>query len=448
MARTESNAAVSCHEEPWTRFAAWAVDELGCVLAYDGSVYRLQIDTFDAPSEGSQRSGGKSDQEATPSTIRRRWSLRRSGRKAQANVEAEAAGPLLTATTQLELLTGIVAKLLERPMPPSVRPVRQPHAVHELTDRFFEAYQLDGGKAHMAGCHLEEVPFVRRTRIDSVADSDTDQVAVWHSYFDEQGKPVADQLVEELGLNQVESARDSAPRVTPRLVERLSLSTTTQDKSVADKENANELQTIVWARRATGRIRFEFGDESVDAPFDGWVKTLSAPAIICPRTGRETFSLTTVEGGDIVAAEEVVLCEVTDHRHIASDLDRCAETNKLVEPELLEPCPITGDWVLSTEFVPCPRCQQSVPKGKATATGCKGCDGAKRVGTNHPVLQAIQAKHPAFAKQGWQLAETQRAVILVRDGWLRRRVATFDKATLELLHEAEASRFSATWRPV
>lgn len=473
VAPSETTAAVQSFHEPWTRFAAWAADELGCALAFDGTLYRLEHDTFDDASEGSQ-----ADSNPTASTIRRRWSLRRSKHKERIATEAKSTEPLLTATTQTELLNELLQKLRAGETPPSLRPQYEPHAVHELTDRLFDAYQLDAGKALVAGCHLEEVPFIRRTSIKPLdanvasrasgeartkeakhesTDGATDEhTVVSHRYYDADGASVPAELVKQLGLNETKSASEPIPRLTAPVLDRIA--SLTESTSESNQSNAPQLFVIVWARRASGRLRFEFGSESVEAPFEGWAKLLKAPPVVCPRTGRETFSLTTLDTGEIVAAEEVIKCEVTSHRHVADDLARCTVTGKLVEPDLLKPCPQTGELVLGSEFGTCPRCRLSIPQTLTTPMGCQICDSAKRVEPNHPTLMAIQAKNADSVKLGepqlegaklrWQLAETDETIVLVNDGWFRRRVATFEKATLELKHQAEASRFSNSWRPV
>ncbi len=462
MVPTETIAAIPAFQEPWTRFAAWAVDELCCALAFDGTTYRLEQDTFDANRDANQ-----ADSNPSASKIRRRWSLRRSAKTESVETDAEATGPLLTATTQTELLKGLIAKLEEKPTPANLCPQYEPEAVHELTDRLFDAYELDGGKALVAGCHLEEIPFIRFTQIGSVNGSATEQEntsvgktddgsIVLHRYFDIEGEAVSAKLVKELGLNETKQAKEPLPRLSVHALDQI---TTFKKLMVEDVGlESSHLLAIVWARRASGRLRFEFGDQSVEAPFEGWAKTLTAPPVVCPRTGRETFSLTSLDNHEIVASEEVVRCEVTGHRHVAADLERCSVTGKQVEPDLLKPCPLSGDLVLTTEFGTCPRCRLSIPQKFIDQTGCQICHGAKRIEANHPSWSAIQAKYAESARISgrnfarpqlrWQMAETDDTIVLVHDGWFRRRVATFDKSTLELKHQAEASRFSNTWCPV
>ena len=38
---------------------------------------------------------------------------------------------------------------------------RQPLSVHELAEHLFAQYKVDGGHMHLAGCSLEDRPFLR-----------------------------------------------------------------------------------------------------------------------------------------------------------------------------------------------------------------------------------------------------------------------------------------------
>ena len=47
----------------------------------------------------------------------------------------------------------------------------------------------------------------------------------------------------------------------------------------------------IWCKYVEGKLRFTIGAASIDLPFSGWTRTLSAPPFVCPHTGAATFRL-------------------------------------------------------------------------------------------------------------------------------------------------------------
>lgn len=419
-------APIAVGIESWTALAAWAADELGVRLVFDGDVYRIEEVADDQPTDPS----------ASESTIRRGWFRRRSPTTSPADQDDAAPEPFIAATPA-DVVAALIARLGDRDEPTHARPVTQPDAVHELSARLFDAYTLDGGQAHLAGCHFEAVPLVRYTRVEDDDDSPT----VTHRFFDELGEVIDWPQVELLGIDHVAPLNESAPRLEEGRLARMLGSA----RHAAGGEEPT-LVTIVWAKRAWGRLRFEFGDESVDAVFDGWARTLTAPPVVCPQTGVETFHLTTIEDGTLAAAEQVARCAVTGHRHLVRDLVRCAATGKLAEADFFDACAATGDRVLTTKLVRCDRCGLKVSPSVINPGDCDACHVMKRVSPDNRELKLALMKRPVFSSGKWMVAETPTAYILESTGWLRRRVLTLDRKTYAVLHAAEAARFSSTWR--
>lgn len=415
-------------EESWTALAAWAADELGVRVAFDGKCYRLEPS---APPEDAI------DGPAAPAA-KQSWFRRR-----RRDDAPEAADPVDEPTFESEHPADVVVELVERlqKQAPVVhaRPVDQPTAVHDLSSRLFRAYTLDNGQAHLAGCHFEDVPLVRHTVIEDRGDNPP---LVRHRYFNELGDPLAWESAVALGID----------RVAPFIEQTPVLDDGRRDRMVQSVRRADDhpaaLLTIVWAKRAWGRLRFEFGDRSIDTPFDGWARTLEAPPVVCPQTGRNTFHLATLEDGEIAAAEEIAECAVSGHRHLVRDLVRCSESGQLAERELTGVCAASGEPVLSDSLLVCPRCGLKVSPSARRSADCDACRRTKSVAPDDKRLSRILAEHPNLANKKWALAETPTAFVLEHAGWLRRRVVTVDRETLALLHAAEASRMSSTWRPL
>jgi hypothetical protein len=415
---------LSVGSESWTALAAWAADELGVRVAFDGKLYRIEEDTHPETPGAS----------ASESATRRSWFRRRAAKAG----ESEGPEPF-EAETPAELLHELLARLHGRPEATHARPVSQPTAVHDLSAKLFAAYTLDGGQAHLAGCHFDDVPLVRLTWVHE--DEDGPQ-SIEHRYYDELGKPLDWSLAESLGVDRVAPLMGQAPRLDEGRLTRM-LESARRSVNVAPA-----LETIVWAKRARGRLRFEFGDKSVDAPFEGWARLLKAPPVVCPLTGAETFHLATIEDGDIAAAEQIGVCVVTKHRRLLRDLVKCSATGDLAESEHFGKCAASGKPVLKTRLVKCDRCGLPVAPTAKQKNDCDACRRFKRVGADDTRLQAIFAKHPNLAKRKWALAETPIAYVMESSGWLRRRVVSLDKESLAVVHAAEATRWSLVWRAV
>lgn len=414
--------------ESWTALAAWAADELGVRLEFDGTVYRIEDAGPAEPSDAS----------ASESTIRRGWFRRRP--KPETEDAAEPEPEPFTADAPADVVEELVRRLNDAGEPIHARPIEQPTAVHELSARLFDAYKLDAGQAHLAGCHFEDVPLVRLTWL---ADSEEATPRIEHRFFDELGVPLAWTEAVALGVDRIAPMADPIPRVEAGRLERMLTSAT---KSAASDPPA--LATLVWAKRAWGRLRFEFGDESLDTEFEGWARTLEAPPAVCPATGTETFHLAATDDGRIAAAESITPSVVTGRRALASELVACSATGLLAEAEHFAPCAATAEPVLLTELASCNRCGLSVGTREKHAGDCNACRAAEPVALDEATWGKAVAAHPKLAARKWQATQTADAYVLESSGWFRRNVVTLDRQSLAVLHAAEASRFSSTWRPV
>ena len=93
-----------------------------------------------------------------------------------------------------------------------VAPADQPTSVHQIAERLFPAYTVDGGSVHLAGCTLEDRLFVR-------LDFHHGREPV-RMYLDAAGREVGDELVEALGMSDV-SELEKPPQPCEPEIERL-----------------------------------------------------------------------------------------------------------------------------------------------------------------------------------------------------------------------------------
>ena len=415
--------------EAWTSFAAWAADELQLRLECDGTTFRAVANEFEPAPESGTKAARKS------------WLLRR------VKTEEVVAEPPIEEDSEAGLLAALIDRLRNRDKIAHLKPIEQPTAVHEITQKLFDAYQLDGGQVHIAGCHLEDVPFVRFTAIDSAGD---EKAGVVHALFDEQGQRVDQQLVAALGLDQVEPYGQHAPRLAEDLLAELVDCSKRALGTYDEKLFANEksVATLVWAKRVTGSLSFDFGEASVTAPFEGWARTLEPPAVVCPQTGNETFHLATIEGGEIAATHEIAVSAVTGLKRLRRDLLRCSASQKLGEEEWFVKSDVSDQHVLNDRVKTCDCCGMQAGIHEISKQGCQGCDQLVPLIAGDSRSERISAKYPRVASGKWKLSEAARSYVLIREGWLNQELLVIDKESLELISSAKRSRFSSTWRPV
>lgn len=426
----QSPPAAPHTSEPWTAFAAWAADELGMQLACVGDVYRAEAELYEIDPEQVKKNARKS------------WLLRRVKKAGGAENEPSP----IEADSPSGLVTALCERLLEREHPAHLKPVQQPEAVHEITAGLFDAYTLDGGKAHVAGCLLEDAPFVR---LSVVQEQESASPRVVHAFWDTRGVAVDPSTVDALGLDRAVPYGEHPPKLAgDAYVSLLALARSSVVDAFGVSGDTPCGVAVVWAKRATGRLSFEFGEETVEAVFNDWARLLAPPPVRCPVTGRETFHLCTVEGGAIVAAEEAAVSDVTGLRRVRSEMLRCAESGKLAEAEWFATSEISQKTALLDELAECQRCGLMVVDSERSGSGCRVCGAAERVGAESEPLATILRERPELARQRWRLAEAPHAYVLVGDDWLSQRVATVDKESLALRRYAKRSRFSSVWRPV
>ena len=320
-------------------------------------------------------------------------------------------------------------------------PVDQPTTVHEIAERLFPAYRVDGGSVHLAGCTLEDRLFVR------VGSRHGDGVAEF--YLDDQGNRLEAATIEALGLADTiklekppEEARDQISHLVQRagqLVRQPSSETQPEHVEVA----------AVWCKFASGKLRFTIGDSSADLAFAGWARTLQPPAFVCPATSKSSFHLAATDDGRLTADESIETCAETGFRALCCDLSTCSVTGRRVVADRIEVCPVTSHLVLDTEFVECSMCGQRVSPAAVQRGRCAACRQLRSVGEADPRMARVLDEHPALDRWGhWKISETANVYILLAAGWFRRLLVVVDKESLELRSLATGNRFVRIWNAV
>lgn len=348
----------------------------------------------------------------------------------------DAAGQHRHTLAPSDAVAWVLERLAQTHQLSAAHPASQPEAVHELTDRLFAAYTLDEGQVRLAGCHLEEVPFLRFTYLD-----DSDPQWVQHHSVAIDGGEIPDNLATELGLNEL------LPLAGPHCQSLRSDIDATIASYLASSDSPHPLgRTIIVTRWATGKLQFDLGSQTVTVPFAGWATTLQAPPFECPATGKPTYHLTRLDDGRIVAAEGVETCEVSGRRMLDDELVTCSVTRKRVDVALTELCPVTGERALADEFDKCQSCHQHVSRAALTGGVCRTCQGLARVSPTEVEITELRNRYPALAPiRKFRSASNDSVVVVEGAGMWQRWLVVLDRESHQPLAVATRGRFSRQW---
>ena len=323
-----------------------------------------------------------------------------------------------------------------------VTPAEQPTSVPEIAEILFPAYTVTDGRVSLAGCALED-----RLVLQLVYEYGGQTLEI---YLNAEGKEVDGQpIAQDRQVKLVPLAKP--PEGVQVDFERLLAVglRLAQDRLPAGAGLDLVGCQAIWCKYVEGKLRFAIAAASMDLPFSGWTRTLSAPPFVCPHTGAATFRLAATDDGRIAAAERIETCAETGRRLLSTELVRCAVTGRRVSPELAEVCPISGRRLLRTELVQCGSCRQRVSPQMVERNQCQACRRLKAVTKADPRMARLLHEHPTLDRwRRWRMGETSRVYVLVATGWLNRLLVVVDKETLELRHMATGGRLSHRWTEV
>jgi len=343
-----------------------------------------------------------------------------------------------------------------------VRPSAQPMAVKDISERLFAAYEVDGGRVHLGGCQLTDYPFLRlsyfagpKAGVVGAKDGGAGAKEVQHVFVAHDGSAVSDQLVQDLGLLQVEPIVKLPPRIDkPALRALIAAGRRVAAKTVPSRDPAATsveplVVSLVWVKHASGQLNFTIGETTVGLPFSGWARLIQAQPYTSPLSGASSFHLAATEDGRIDAFDQITTCEQSGRRVLRQDLVTCSVTGKHVLEEFTEICPVSGQPSLTEQFADCPMCQQRVSKAVLKNQTCDACQHLLKIKKDDPRLVWILGEHGGLDRWNhWQLSETKDVYIAVASGWTKRLLLVIDKETLAVRHLATSGKFATGWTPV
>lgn len=334
--------------------------------------------------------------------------------------------------------------------PLHAQPAHQPGSVHELAGHLFSYYQVDGGHAHLAGCTLDDRPFLRLTLLERRPD------APWrllHVIGSSDGTLIEPDLHAQLELDALVPMEGRKPRLElPVLQQWIELTERERESQAVARDAAFIAATVIWCKYACVKLSFAIGDQSVELAFEGWGRLLESrrvapPPYTCPLTGEASYHLTSTDDGRITVAPSVAVCAHSGRRVLAIELRPCAETGQRVLPEYLTVCPVSGHEVLESTLIPCSTCRQAVSAGCVHRGQCAACRGLERVQQNDTRLARLLQTYPRLEQwPSWKGAQTATVHIWVAQSTWTRLLLVVDAQTLQIRHLATGRRWSQQWR--
>lgn len=325
-------------------------------------------------------------------------------------------------------------------------PSQQPVGVHQITQKIFAAYEVEGGSVHLSGCTLEDRPLLRVTRLKKSNEGDA-TVRLAHAFYTTQGTAVGQETVRSLGLARIEPV-DVVPRLADDELQRWLAAVEMQTGA---SEGNCVVTTLVWCKHAEGKIAFAIGDVSAEQTFSGWAQQLvdgsqSPPPFRCPETDQLSYRLALTDDGRLAVAEAIDVCEESGQRVLVTELETCSITEKRAAAPLLDRCPVTGQRLLRRAFVSCAMCGQLVSPQSIRNGHCAACRALQPVSKDDPRMARVMDQYPKLDRwRRWRIAETARAYILMAGSMIKRLLVVVEKESLGLVRVAIGSRFSSHW---
>ena len=324
-------------------------------------------------------------------------------------------------------------------------PRHQPGSVHDISPRLFDAYTVDGGGIHLAGCTLEDRPVLRLTYWLKAAND------LAHAYVRPDGTQVPAEQEVSLGLH----ALNDYPAPNGKLADEDVQIWCKAAEDLADRTISGEKEliaiAIVWCKYAGGKLAFRIGSNVVESLFEGWAIELQSqhqkPAPYhCGLTGLTSYDLAATADGRISVAEAIETCSQSEERVLTTDLTTCAVTGRRALTRYFVCCPVSGDMLLSSESVPCGNCGQTVSPNSLKRKSCRACHELKQTSKDDPRMARVLGEYPKLDAWGrWRTSEGYQTYILTAGTLARQLLLILDKDSLRVERMATCPRFFGRW---
>ncbi|MBI2477797.1 MAG: hypothetical protein HYV60_03860 [Planctomycetia bacterium] len=353
-------------------------------------------------------------------------------------------------TLDSPLLRSLIDELKATQIVGRAAPADQPESVRDVSQRLFDAYTVDGGSVHLAGCTLEDRAILRVSYVDR-SDASSKTPRLNHYFLTLSGQLLGTSLVERLGLKHLVPLTRPIRMADEQYERWRHIAETTVRGLEQTVESDFLLTTVVWCKYAEGKLAFVIGDATTSIAFSGWAHLFvdgseKPPVLACQSYPQGSPHLAATDDGKIVPFEAVVTCSESGKRVVAGELETCQATGSKALPEFFVSCPASGARVLRKALVACATCQQMVSPTSCDAKQCSACRSLTKVRKSDPRMARLLDEYPKLDRlPWWKIAETTAAYVLVASSLAKRLLIVIDKDNLKVLRLAKGSQFSSKW---
>ncbi|MDB4533848.1 hypothetical protein N9242_03180, partial [Vicingaceae bacterium] len=328
-------------------------------------------------------------------------------------------------------------------------PADQPSAIHELLPKLYSLFTIDGGVAKLAGCTIDDVPFLSIEQKTNDYRSIDDPGRI---FFDLAGNPIVSNQLTELALDRIQPTDEPpAAMMQGRASKDILTRIEGLELALGDAIVSRQEIEIVWSKRATGKLSFQIGEQSVTASFAGWMHEIAddptkCPPYTCPITGRESYHLAADTDGTITVYDAIKNCEISGDQVIETGLSRCSVTGSWARTELLYRCPVSKQLLIESSTESCPVCGRKVAPTCIEAGECGCASNLSPTSTKEPVISDLIRKHPALSRwSGWKTGRIGDQVFVLATRWLKVILIICDEDS-NPQRISQRMRYSRNWK--
>jgi hypothetical protein len=298
-------------------FVLWLLDALGLKVQAGGNgVYQIEIPR---PAAAGAAAAGAEAEHPYAALEGRCFTFDQAGGQAiDRRQDTE------YATWQSPLVQWLLGELQSGTRLIHAAAAHQPLSVHELAEHLFAQYKVDQGHMHLAGCSLEDRPFLRLSYLQPQPKNGAAQLV--HCFGTSDGELMDAALSETLDLDDLVPVAGRAPRIDSDVVRRWTDLTRQQyEAQQSDKNRSLVAITLVWCKYVEGKLTFSIGQRTAEVPFSGWGRLFAdrrslPPPYRCPLSGKASYHLGATDDGRITVAEAIATCYESSRRVLADEL--------------------------------------------------------------------------------------------------------------------------------
>ncbi|QEG43855.1 hypothetical protein [Roseimaritima ulvae] len=325
-------------------------------------------------------------------------------------------------------------------------PLGDPQQVRELSPSILGCYHVTAGHSELSGCTLEPRPLLRITW-------DAEGGQVQHRWYGGDGQPLAAELIERLGLKELEPCEERLRANDAPMVRRWIAAALQTDSGAVGAAPDWLAATVVWCRWASGAVAFRFGNGAEGrSNFAGWaidfVQGYQRPEKYrCSASGEESFEVLALDDGTVTVPQAVGRCEQSGTSTLLSNLKTCEVSGRQVLADRLAQCPISGLWALPDQLECCVLCGRAVAPGRIESQVCSDCRGGRDIDPDDSLLAGLLAADGSFARYGhWRGWRDEAVAVLIGRRWLGGQLAIlYDRQQARVRQVARSGRFSQRW---